>query len=117
MKKAGVNFLPFLNFNSIKVRLELICSDLFSHSYTSFQFHKGTIRTIMTSLASSMNSIFQFHKGTIRTKTSVDIVAGAFKFQFHKGTIKTTKPEFAKLLAENFNSIKVRLKQTANRFP
>ena len=34
-------------------------------------------------------------------------------FQFHKGTIKTLILYFPKVLCANFNSIKVRLKQTA----
>ena len=32
-----------------------------------FQFHKGTIRTVMTVVSSMPILIFQFHKGTIRT--------------------------------------------------
>ena len=34
------------------------------------------------------------------------------EFQFHKGTIKTTEHQGEKFAKENFNSIKVRLKQT-----
>ena len=33
-------------------------------------------------------------------------------FQFHKGTIKTVAPVVSVAPTENFNSIKVRLKQT-----
>ena len=33
------------------------------------------------------------------------------EFQFHKGTIKTTEHQGEKFAKENFNSIKVRLKQ------
>ena len=35
--------------------------------FTSFQFHKGTIRTNKTSGKITAVAKFQFHKGTIRT--------------------------------------------------
>ena len=96
-----------------------------------FQFHKGTIRTIMTSkpsaiLITNFNSIkvrlepaglnpylmmngFQFHKGTIRTlKILLKVIIYAL-FQFHKGTIRTTLYALTFLAILNFNSIKVRL--------
>ena len=37
------------------------------YQITSFQFHKGTIRTADTSGTQVAPDIFQFHKGTIRT--------------------------------------------------
>ena len=53
-------------FNSIKVRLEPasppVCDPL-----SSFQFHKGTIRTQGHHKQAGDESKFQFHKGTIRT--------------------------------------------------
>ena len=77
-------------FNSIKVRLELPGRRRMEREL-SFQFHKGTIRTlanyaVITSYCKNFNSIkvrlerqpgdvgkgaatlFQFHKGTIRTR-------------------------------------------------
>ena len=35
--------------------------------YFKFQFHKGTIRTLVLSLNVLSVKTFQFHKGTIRT--------------------------------------------------
>ena len=78
-----------------------------------FQFHKGTIRTLLYLWGSqrekgeqNFNSIkvqlepqtfclharcprFQFHKGTIRTVCSSVGVSPGVGFQFHKGTIRT----------------------------
>ena len=56
----------FDNFNSIKVRLEQ-AAHLFPVDPTTFQFHKGTIRTGSTVRYKSFDVEFQFHKGTIRT--------------------------------------------------
>ena len=77
-----------------------------------FQFHKGTIKTLLCMLLYSFvslyfNSIkvqlkrhfrrksawalqFQFHKGTIKTvDANYRIALSSSTFQFHKGTIKT----------------------------
>ena len=55
-------------------------------------------------------STFQFHKGTIKTGMIVMLPLVNLKFQFHKGTIKTVPfLTFCNHL-KNFNSIKVRLK-------
>ena len=75
-----------------------------------FQFHKGTIRTILPRILhlclTYFNSIkvqleltiddallaipeFQFHKGTIRTTAKRLKIDNTPKFQFHKGTIRT----------------------------
>ena len=53
-------------FNSIKVRLKLklgtgIVGDVI------FQFHKGTIKTVVAETQDSFGLRFQFHKGTIKT--------------------------------------------------
>ena len=52
-------------FNSIKVRLEHPIVSKY-RAYSLFQFHKGTIRTVMT-ISQKWYKLFQFHKGTIRT--------------------------------------------------
>ena len=65
MKASGV-----LHFNSIKVRLELRLQDTWKRC-SSFQFHKGTIRTDDTWNERNGDLPFQFHKGTIRTSTSI----------------------------------------------
>ena len=79
-------------------------------SPSRFQFHKGTIKTILRRRCLPMhtyfNSIkvrlkhwfienegiehqFQFHKGTIKTCVRSSKPRRAGVFQFHKGTIKT----------------------------
>ena len=52
---------------------------------------------------------FQFHKGTIRTIDDAAVRFTLPKFQFHKGTIRTNylHPDIAMQL--HFNSIKVQL--------
>ena len=57
---------PYLDFNSIKVRLELE-STVQNHCVRIFQFHKGTIRTHKENTDMEIAIKFQFHKGTIRT--------------------------------------------------
>ena len=38
-------------------------------SFTSFQFHKGTIKTVETlAMEYEVDIVFQFHKGTIKTQ-------------------------------------------------
>ena len=56
-----------MNFNSIKVRLELESSDQ-TKANIAFQFHKGTIRTCGIGRNPRYMPQFQFHKGTIRTR-------------------------------------------------
>ena len=97
-------------FNSIKVQLELKFINK-SPLVEKFQFHKGTIRTILMHMAlKTLIPLFQFHKGTIRTVlqvlpicpklnfNSIKVqleqqntltIAPYFQFQFHKGTIRT----------------------------
>ena len=55
-----------MNFNSIKVRLEL-CSVIGEGSTAKFQFHKGAIRTVINLAIEYCIDQFQFHKGAIRT--------------------------------------------------
>ena len=63
---------PLTNFNSIKVRLER--TDKKSVTFTlTFQFHKGTIRTIELAEHIMKFIAFQFHKGTIRTMSAVTL--------------------------------------------
>ena len=48
------------------------------HKYyvPQFQFHKGTIKTILPPLRSNVVLIFQFHKGTIKTLTTIEKQCG-----------------------------------------
>ena len=97
-----------MNFNSIKVQLEL--SVQFGESEVlGFQFHKGTIRTDVSTAEKVYDANFNSIKVQLERKnTSYSIRAS--KFQFHKGTIRTFggAPRFA-LLPPHFNSIKVQL--------
>ena len=97
------------SFNSIKVRLRPARGSSGAGA-TKFQFHKGTIKTVLAHAAHGNARRFQFHKGTIKTlndevqaqekkgfnsiKVRLRLKIGRFdavyeKFQFHKGTIKT----------------------------
>ena len=82
------NSTHIYNFNSIKVQLKPF-SDGFTPAQPLFQFHKGTIKTLILYLEVAMILIFQFHKGTIKT---------------------CSKPRLLSLLLLYFNSIKVQLK-------
>ena len=55
------------HFNSIKVQLELAPAIIAGAGSMLFQFHKGTIRTLLPCFVQELNP-FQFHKGTIRTQ-------------------------------------------------
>ena len=78
-------------FNSIKVRLER---------------HRRAQQ--------DCRSTFQFHKGTIRTWEENETKDGEPKFQFHKGTIRTHTYERKYLEKSCFNSIKVRLERRSS---
>ena len=121
----------YRHFNSIKVRLELPAASHREGQRTSFQFHKGTIRTgVLLSTGITLlyfNSIkvrlelFPFskfyllliHFNSIKVRLEPGSAEGAggelWQFQFHKGTIRT--PSVANHISSlpHFNSIKVRL--------
>ena len=77
------------DFNSIKVRLERRECRRLRAGGSRFQFHKGTIRTILSFKNFLCKILFQFNKGTIRTFTCVSFRRASMLFQFHKGTIRT----------------------------
>ena len=101
------NFL--INFNSIKVRLELLMPATFSpttqdfnsikvrleliREYTiffirQFQFHKGAIRTWLRLIACC--ALFYFNSIKVRLEHSRKTTNILFStFQFHKGAIRT----------------------------
>ena len=56
-----------INFNSIKVRLELNCSILQSHSVADFNSIKVRLELFKAKARKFIDLLFQFHKGTIRT--------------------------------------------------
>ena len=105
----NISLVELFHFNSIKVRLKQqpVVSDLQGRS---FQFHKGTIKTIHVTDTTYIKHKFQFHKGTIKTFLVLEVLLVVVyfnsikvrlkhfipqrlkyrpKFQFHKGTIKT----------------------------
>ena len=55
------------HFNSIKVQLRPIRHIAATGIATTFQFHKGTIKTLTVPQTGVGCSAFQFHKGTIKT--------------------------------------------------
>ena len=69
-----------------------------------FQFHKGTIRTLVVHLYKLVFVIFQFHKGTIRTVDTSSFNLDDKLFQFHKGTIRTI---FCLLMVPKFHLISI----------
>ena len=98
-----------MNFNSIKVRLK---HSIFIQALLNRNFNSIKVRlkhNDPNSLKST--STFQFHKGTIKTYFLTCYSAQPLEFQFHKGTIKTIVILIIILSNQkNFNSIKVRLK-------
>ena len=117
------------DFNSIKVRLEPTNSAS-ALSYRLFQFHKGTIRTVLQvpvfSSIRYFNSIkvrlepylpvtlpkilLYFNSIKVRLELFTKVVPPLLTlFQFHKGTIRTGDVPKYRHNFPYFNSIKVRL--------
>ena len=59
--------------------------------------------------SNSLNLLFQFHKGSINTMLNSRFAEAEQSFQFHKGSINTLNPDLDIRGLLNFNSIKVRL--------
>ena len=79
--------LVLIDFNSIKVRLELTEKEFDDLVIMRFQFHKGAIGVFIAGRRSLGDNLFQFHKGAIGVKKLLP----------------------ANALSPYFNSIKVRL--------
>ena len=77
----------YLYFNSIKVQLKLILSNG-EGTLDLFQFHKGTIKTLVLPLVQVLLSYFNSIKVQLKLGRIVQSCA-IYLFQFHKGTIKT----------------------------
>ena len=92
------------NFNSIKVQLEQDFVAPRERSRSSFQFHKGTIRTPFIIIC----TIAVFNFNSIKVQLELDNLDVGFHrlvvFQFHKGTIRTTSSG-ASILISSFISI------------
>ena len=82
---------------------------------TSFQFHKGTIRTEEDSIYDMR--LANFNSIKVRLEQRTDFVYYAeCEFQFHKGTIRTHTSLVIALQFIYFNSIKVRLERVSMLF-
>ena len=79
-------------FNSIKVRLEQD-EQAGRKLQTTFQFHKGAIRTGRWHVPSISNPDFNSIKVRLEQLKEVLAIVND-KFQFHKGAIRTLRPEF-----------------------
>ena len=58
----------------------------------AFQFHKGTIKTLLTQITMSKNGNFNSIKVRLKHEYSTPHITYIHLFQFHKGTIKTQTP-------------------------
>ena len=65
----------------------------------------------------SSTSSFQFHSGSIKSLVLLVIVAAVAVFQFHSGSIKREDIVVLDELKKRFNSIVVRLKEPSRQFP
>ena len=104
--------VPQINFNSIKVRLKRPIVLAFNPRISSFQFHKGTIKTQIFDLRRYFSSEFQFHKGTIKTSAFLSTTFQFFYFNSIKVRLKLEKQFNNDKWVWDFNSIKVRLKHS-----
>ena len=75
-----------------------------------FQFHKGTIKTMLHTQQRIQPKLFQFHKGTIKTQVLLADPEEHHYFKSIKVRLKRTCDHFRIQFLGNFNSIKVRLK-------
>ena len=96
------------HFNSIKVQLEP-STPSGSVDTSSFQFHKGTIRTKCRSPSSIISAKFQFHKGTIRTANLPQKRLKLFYFNSIKVQLELRQTGSVEQHHGDFNSIKVQL--------
>ena len=75
------------DFNSIKVRLNLVLLSMVITSSLLFQFHKGTIKPFFQLSIVHRHTHFNSIKVRLNPFNGERIVWGC-QFQFHKGTIK-----------------------------
>ena len=77
-----------LNFNSIKVRLELAYSTL--HKYLYHNFNSIKVRLERKSGAITLHSLYNFNSIKVRLeRIQLAVIIFYRAFQFHKGTIRT----------------------------
>ena len=106
--------IPLIHhFNSIKVRLKLSATATAKPDVT-FQFHKGTIKTVSGGFNALGSMLFQFHKGTIKTVDKTIGLVGDCNFNSIKVRLKHALRNSYDY-DNDFNSIKVRLKLLSER--
>ena len=101
-----------LHFNSIKVQLEPETGSKPNLS-NSFQFHKGTIRTVWQDNSVLLHVYFNSIKVQLEPRKA-EQSGESYSFQFHKGTIRTIVMLTFELSLLHFNSIKVQLEHISN---
>ena len=101
-------FFRCSDFNSIKVRLEL-CVDKLLYCTNKFQFHKGAIRTCH--LTCKIFIICNFNSIKVRLELSPTYNSYLLLYYFNsiKVRLEQCSVFFRPLFCSNFNSIKVRL--------
>ena len=106
-----------INFNSIKVQLEhLDCSDTPS-SPPSFQFHKGTIRTVYLGLFGEKHFHFNSIKVQLERIATCWWVPSRVNFNSIKVQLERIKHCFGAEVYSYFNSIKVQLEHAIHSKP
>ena len=98
------------NFNSIKVRLERMASGAIG-APPGFQFHKGTIRTVL--LLPIHSVLLYFNSIKVRLELKKDIATLTKEWHFNSIKVRLERKSLLRLIgmATNFNSIKVRLER------
>ena len=89
-----------INFNSIKVRLELNALRCFKDTLSNFNSIKVRLEPAGINPYLAMQNEFQFHKGAIRTWSSFHPFSSLTEFQFHKGAIRTMSGRSHRLMAD-----------------
>ena len=101
------------SFNSTMVRLKVGYEPIVSRYFDVFQFHNGSIKSLLTQGALTSAHTFQFHNGSIKRFQSTISDAAGESFQFHNGSIKSVFNCNPDIRIQCFNSTMVRLKVDA----
>jgi len=109
---ARCNQTP-LNFNSTMVRLKVKDMENIQGFQAAFQFHYGSVKSILKSLNAPLLRKFQFHYGSVKSRLQVAFAYDEVKFQFHYGSVKSFLMNLNKRKDNNFNSTMVRLKESS----
>jgi len=69
------------------VRLVVESAKVEAEKFIKFQFHYGTIGSVIVFNAIQIIILFQFHYGTIGSYIRITSKGSTIRFQFHYGTI------------------------------